>query len=150
MKHIFVGVITLGVFVLMLSLYSSGIAYHGGVLGEITQDISSIKTKEKKIEKDVEADQLKSLKEKAGNVNSFSVSLLYKTRCSSCHGVNGQGIIGPHLFGLETEAVFKKLQDYKSGRVENQVMRGVLINLKKEQLQSLANEIGMFKSKAGQ
>ena len=149
MKHLFVGLITVSVFALMGYLYSSGKVYHGGVLGEVTQDISSIeKSKEiAKVEKKTEEDKLQALKEKAGSINSFSVSLLYKTRCSSCHGGNGQGIIGPHLSGLQRDDIYKKLLDYKAGRVENQVMRGVLINLKKEQLASLADEIATFKTK---
>ncbi len=46
---------------------------------------------------------------------AFKVSPLYKQKCSSCHGVNGEGIIGPKLIGLTQEQVLKSLEDFKSG-----------------------------------
>jgi len=92
-------------------------------------------------------DKLKALKEKAGNMAAFKVSPLYKQKCSSCHGVNGGGIIGPKLIGFSSETVFKDLMDFKSGARKNYVMYGLLNKMTEEQLKSLADEIGTFEQK---
>jgi cytochrome c553 len=90
-------------------------------------------------------DALKALKDKAGNVGTFKVSKLYRSRCASCHGVNGDGIIGPKLYGQTTKYVYDKMKDYKTGRLESPVMRGILINIDEKQLKLLSEEIGKFK-----
>ncbi|NEW61558.1 c-type cytochrome, partial [Sulfurovum sp. bin170] len=101
-----------------------------------------------------EADKLNALREKAGNVGAFEVSQAYKSKCSSCHGVNGSGmqngkkLMGSKLFGQTSEKLFKDLMDYKAGRKENIIMKGLLIKLSEEDLQSFADEIGAFPAKA--
>ena len=93
-------------------------------------------------------DKLKALREKAGNVGGFKVSQLYKIKCSSCHGYNGEGGIGPKIIGLKHADVSTKLADFKSGAKKNYVMYGLLQNLKDEELETLAKEISEFASKA--
>jgi cytochrome c553 len=93
-------------------------------------------------------DKLKALREKAGNVGGFKVSQLYKSKCASCHGYNGEGGIGPKLIGHSYEKVSTMLKDFKSGAKKNYVMYGLLQNLKDEELDSLAKEISEFASKA--
>lgn len=92
-------------------------------------------------------DKLKALKEKAGNMAAFKVSPLYKQKCSSCHGVNGGGIIGPKLIGQDAETVLKDLREFKSGTRKNYVMYGLLNKMTDEQLKTLADEIGTFADK---
>ena len=94
-----------------------------------------------------EEEALKALKEKAGNIGAFDVSPLYKSKCSSCHGVNGGGIIGPRLVGMTKEKVLENLHAFKSGKRKNYVMFGLLNNLKEEDLNALATEIGTFEEK---
>ncbi len=65
--------------------------------------------------KDEVNDKLKALREKAGNVGGFHVSLLYKSKCSSCHGYNGEGGVGPKIIGHSYEKVSTMLTDFKSG-----------------------------------
>jgi cytochrome c553 len=98
-------------------------------------------------EKDENEEKLKALKEKAGNLAAFDVSPLYKRKCSSCHGVNGEGIIGPRLIGRTKEFVLNNLRDFKSGKRKNYVMFGLLNNMKDEDLVKLATEIGTFEEK---
>ena len=98
-------------------------------------------------EKDENEEKLKALKEKAGNLAAFDVSPLYKRKCSSCHGVNGEGIIGPRLIGRTKEFVLNNLRDFKSGKRKNYVMFGLLNNMKDEDLVELATEIGTFEEK---
>jgi len=100
------------------------------------------KKKEDEIQK-----QLKALKERAGNVMAFKVSPLYKQKCSSCHGVNGEGIIGPKLIGKTSEEILQSLQDFKSGKRKNYVMYGLLSKMNEQQLKDLSQEIGDFEQK---
>jgi len=154
MKNIIVGLITLGTFAIMAFLASTGTVFQGGEQGKITKDMSTFQEeaptviiqtplREDKI-KENEA-ELKALQDKAGSTASFGVSKEYKTRCASCHGVNGKGIIGPDISGRSAEFIYTKLLDYKAGRLENPVMKGLVMNLSKETLKTLADEIGAFK-----
>ena len=97
--------------------------------------------------KDEVNDKLKALREKAGHIG-FDVSLLYKSKCSSCHGYNGEGGVGPKLIGHTEEKVLTMLTDFKSGAKKNYVMYGLLQNLSDEDIKSLSDEIGKFAQKA--
>jgi len=145
MKNIIVGIVTLLTLALMLYLAMTKSTYQGGEHAKVIQDISSLSKKEPRISEDEKT--LKSLQNKAGSVKTFEISLMYKKRCASCHGVNAEGIMGPKLLGLKADDIYQKLLDYKAGRIENAVMKGLLINLKKEELRSLADEIGTFGTK---
>ena len=148
MKHIIVATFTICILFLMGYTYKTGRAFHGGEAGKIVEDLKTFDKKENGFakEEDTQKDALKALKDKVGNVGKFRVSKLYRSRCASCHGVNGNGIIGPKLYGQTTSEVFKKMKDYKTGRSENPVMRGILMNVDDKQLKQLANEIGKFKT----
>ncbi len=93
-------------------------------------------------------DKLKALRDKAGNIGGFKVSTQYKTKCASCHGVNGEGGIGPKVIGLDYEKVSISLKDFKSGAKKNYVMYGLLQNLSDEDLDLLAKEIADFADRA--
>jgi len=123
----------------------------------VTQTQQSIKEAEKASQAEIEAAQqkkqkeldekLQALKNKAGNVAAFKVSPLYKQKCASCHGVNGEGIIGPKLIGLSAQKVHQDLTDFKSGKRKNYVMYGLLSKMNEDQLKALAEEIGSFEEK---
>ena len=108
-------------------------------------DSSSALVEDKKSEVD---DKLKALREKAGNVGAFKVSQLYKSKCASCHGVNGEGGIGPKVIGLDYEQLTKSLTEFKDGTKKNYVMYGLLQNLSNEELDTLAKEIAEFEDRA--
>jgi len=145
MKNIIVAILTLLIVILMVYLNINGTTFQGGEQGKIIQDIAKIVPKNSSKPKlNIEAKKLKTLQNKAGNIQSFKVSLMYKKRCASCHGINGEGIIGPKIIGQSSEVLYKKLLDYKAGRTENAVMKGLLLNLTKEELKTLADEIGRF------
>ncbi len=100
------------------------------------------------VEEESEAEkQLKLLKKKVGSAGAFKVSALYKRNCSSCHGVNGGGIVGPKLIGKSKEELLQALMDFKSGKRKNYVMYGLLSNMKQEDLEKLAEEISTFADK---
>ncbi|WP_457597691.1 c-type cytochrome [Hydrogenimonas sp.] len=111
------------------------------------QQVQEAPAAQKAKEEDEVAKKLKSLKERAGSMMAFKVSPLYKQKCSSCHGVNGEGIIGPKLIGMSEAQVYQALVDFKSGKRKNYVMYGLLAKMDDAQLKSLAEEIGTFKQK---
>ena len=161
MKNIIVGVLTLVIFGLMGYVASVGGAYHGGEAGKVIEDIKTLKQKNKNViatpkeksDREKEQDKLRALREKAGNAGAFKVSDAYKSKCASCHGVNGHGeqngkkLMGPKLIGQSADEIFKKLVDFKAGRKENIVMKGLLMGLSEEDLRTFADEIGEFKSR---
>jgi len=160
MKNIIVGFFTLLTLGLMAWTASNGGAYNGGEHGKVIEDIgdrtaqnSAESAPEDKSDREKENEALSALRDKAGNIGSFKVSDEYKSKCSSCHGVDGSGLqngkklMGPKLFGQSSEELYKKLDDFKAGRVENMIMKGLLIHLSKEDLKRFADEIGDFPAK---
>jgi len=160
-KNIIVGVLTLGVVALMVMTFMGGGAYQGGEHAKVIEDFGDRMTQnavvaapDEKSDREKENDALSALRDKAGNVGAFQVSQAYKSKCASCHGVNGSGeqngkkLMGPKLFGQETEKLYTDLVDFKAGRKENMIMKGLLINLSKEDLRDFADEIGEFPARA--
>lgn len=152
MKNIIVGVITVFILFLSVSTLFKGGAYQGGEGTNVFKNTKAFEQKEVEAQKQTREDEtkLKALKDKAGSVSSFKVSNEYKSKCSSCHGVNGQGILGPNLVALSQDEVYKALMDYKSGRRENAVMKGLLLNIDNATLKTLSEEIGAFKTQVAQ
>ncbi len=160
MKNIFVGICTLIIVTTALWVASKGGPYNGGEHGKVIANMGDIKTTtvdsqpKEKSDEQKEQDKLRALREKAGNIGAFKVSNAYKSKCSSCHGVNGSGyqngkkMMGPKLFGQSEDAIYKKLADFKSGRKENVVMKGLLIPMNDNDLKSFAKEIGEFPERA--
>ena len=108
----------------------------------------SISASEQAKKEDDEAQKkLKALRERAGSAMAFKVSPLYKQKCSSCHGVNGEGAVGSKLIGKSETEVLQALTDFKSGKRKNYVMYGLLTKMSDEDLKALAQEIGTFEEK---
>lgn len=156
MKNIIAGIATLIVLGLVAFTASKGGAYHGGEHGKVIEDIgdktmqsATVKVDDKS-DRDKEMDALSALRNKAGNAGAFKVSKAYKSKCASCHGVNGSGVqngkpmMGPKLIGQSEEKLYKDLVEFKAGRKENIVMKGLLISLEDEDLKEFAKEIGEF------
>jgi len=166
MKNIIVATLTLFIIGLMAYTASQGRAYHGGEHAKVIEDIGSnenaqttaqkVAQPEEKSDREKESEQLKALKDKAGNVGDIKVSDAYKSKCSACHGANGSGeqdgraLMGPKLYGQSAEKLYKDLVDFKAGRKENIIMKGLLINTTEEELRSYADEIGAFPSQLQQ
>jgi len=161
MKNIIVAFFTLLTVGLMAWTASIGGAYHGGAHGKIIKDLgntmtnaASVAAPEEKSDREKENEALSALRDKAGNAGAFKVTQEYKSKCSSCHGVNGSGfqngkkMMGPKLIGQSAEVIYKDLLDFKAGRKENMVMKGLLLKLTKEDLKRLSDEIGEFPARA--
>ncbi len=136
---------------------SVGGAYHGGQHNKVIADFGDTMTNaavvaapDEKSDREKENEALGALREKAGNAGAFPVSQEYKSKCSSCHGVNGSGfqngkaMMGPKIYGQSAEKLYTDLTDFKAGRKENMIMRGLLLKLSKEDLKRIADEIGEF------
>lgn len=158
MKNIIALLSTLIVVGLMVLTFSKGGAFQGGKASHIIEDLSTYDQKQKKSqlqpeEKDIEGEKLKALRDKAGNTASFEVSNAYRSKCASCHGTDGSGLqngkklMGPAIIGQSEEKLYKDLQDFKAGRKENLIMKGLLLNLTDEELRNFAKEISEFKSR---
>lgn len=160
MKNIVVGLLTLGVVGLMVITFMGGPAYHGGEHGKVIEDFGDTMTAaktvaiEEKDDRQKEMDKLSALRDKAGSAGAFQVSNAYKSKCASCHGVNGSGyqngkpMMGPKVFGQSADKIFKDLVEFKAGRKENIVMKGLLMSLSEEDLRVFADEIGEFPARA--
>jgi len=160
MKNIIVGLLTVGIIGLMVFTFMGGGAYHGGEHGKVIEDFGDSLTANKTVaveEKDdrqKENDKLNALRDKAGNAGAFNVSNEYKRKCASCHGANGSGfqngkaMMGPKIFGQTAEKIYKDLVEFKSGRKENVVMKGLLLSMSEEDLKRFADEIGEFPARA--
>ncbi|MDA3907842.1 MAG: c-type cytochrome [Sulfurimonas sp.] len=166
MKNIIVGVLTFLIVGLMIITAMDDPVYHGGEHAKVIKDFGTGDGKNKNItaaaapkeksDRDKENEALSALRDKAGNAGAFKVSNEYKSKCSSCHGVNGSGfqngraMMGPKLFGQSEEKLYKDLSDFKADRRENMIMKGLLLKLDDEDLKRFAKEIGEFPVKAKQ
>jgi len=160
MKNVIVGILTLIVVATAGWVASKGGPYNGGEHGKVIADMGNRTANAQsaqpisKSNDQKEQDELNALREKAGNLGAFKVSDAYKRKCSSCHGTNGSGfqngkkMMGPKLFGQSEEVIYKKLSDFKSGRKENVVMKGLLIPMTDDDLKAFAKEIGEFPARA--
>ena len=140
---------------------SQGGAYHGGQHNKVIKDFGDTMTNaastiipEEKSDREKENEALSALRDQAGNAGAFKVSQKYKRKCSSCHGVNGSGfqngkkMMGPKLIGQSADVLYKDLIDFKAGRKENMVMKGLLMKLNEADLREFADEIGEFPARA--
>ena len=160
MKNILAIIFTIIIVGLMAYTLLNGRAFQGGEAANIIEDMKYIKdtstqiiANEKPDQKNEDEEKLNALKDKAGNSSTFEVSNEYKSKCASCHGADGSGmqngkkLMGPQLFGQEESIIYKNLVDFKAGRKENLIMKGLLIHLEDEDLKNFAKEIAGFKDK---
>lgn len=158
MKNIIAVISTIIVLGLMGYTFSNGRAFQGGEAGKIIEDIKVSDNKNKnfnqpKENENIAEDKIKALRDKAGSSLTFKVSNAYKSKCASCHGADGSGLqngkklMGPGLIGQSEEKLYNDLVDFKAGRKENFIMKGLLINLSEEDLKEYANEIAQFKAR---
>ncbi len=161
LKNITVGILTVAVLGLMVMTYMRGGAYQGGEHAKVIEDMGAKTTAQsaaaapaEKDDREKEQEELTALRDKAGNVGAFEVSQAYKSKCASCHGVNGSGeqngkkLMGPKLFGQGADELYTKLVDFKAGRKENMIMKGLLVNLSDDDLRTFADEISEFPERA--
>jgi cytochrome c553 len=59
--------------------------------------------------------------------------------CAGCHGANGQGVPpNPALAGRSEDEMLQAMKDYKSGKRNNAVMKGMTASLSDQDMANLA------------
>jgi len=59
--------------------------------------------------------------------------------CAACHGANGQGVPpNPALVGRSEDEMLQAMKDYKSGKRNNAVMKGMTAGLSDQDMANLA------------
>ena len=94
--------------------------------------------------KDLTKDQLNDLALYVSMLDSntgLSGKMLYSTSCSSCHGGEGQGGIGPRLMGKTFESIQKALHSFKAKTRANSTMQAITEGIKFEELNRIAKYI---------
>lgn len=75
-------------------------------------------------------------------VNKLSKKFIIK--CSACHSDYANGIIGPSLLGKDSEYIYNKIMDFKSGKKSNPLMDDLIHMMSDEEIQEMAEEIYAF------
>lgn len=160
MKNLIVGSLTALIIGIMIFIAMDDAVFQGGQHAKVIEDfgdtvkVATVATPQEKSDRDKENDKIRALQDKAGSNKKFDTSLEYKQKCASCHGVTGSGyqngrkMMGPPVFGQSEAKLYKSLADFKAGRIENLVMKGLLINNTDEDLKRLAKEISEFADRA--
>ena len=59
--------------------------------------------------------------------------------CGACHGANGQGVPpNPALAGQGEDQLLQEMKDYKSGKRDNAIMKGLMGPLSDQDMANLA------------
>jgi len=81
----------------------------------------------------------------------IQVSLLVKKlskdfiiRCSPCHNDYANGIIGPSLLDRNATYIYEKIQEFKSGKKSNPLMKDLIKQMSDAEIKKIADEIYNF------
>jgi len=78
---------------------------------------------------------------------SLLVKKLSKTfiiKCSACHDDYANGIIGPSLLSRNSDYIYDKIAEFKSGKKSNPLMDDLIHMMSDKEIRSLADEIYAF------
>jgi cytochrome c553 len=82
---------------------------------------------------------------------NIKVSLLVRklskkfiVKCSACHNDYANGIIGPSLLGKNSDYIFNKIADFKSGKKSNPLMNDLIKMMSDKEIRVMADEIYNF------
>ena len=68
----------------------------------------------------------------------------YIIKCSPCHDDYANGVIGPSLLGKDSDFIYKRIMEFKSGKKKNVLMKELVSQIDDAKLKSIANEIANF------
>lgn len=100
--------------------------------------------KEREEERKEQELKIKALEERAGSAGKFKVSQIYKSSCAPCHGVNGEGNVGPKLIGLKKDDLLKKILEFKTQEEEMHI--AVIEFMSDEEIEQVIEEIAQFEA----
>jgi len=72
------------------------------------------------------------------------MSKKFIVKCSACHNDYANGIIGPSLLGKDTNYIFNKIADFKSGKKSNPLMTDLIKMMSDEEIREMASEVYKF------
>jgi len=75
-------------------------------------------------------------------VNKLSKKFIVK--CSACHNDYANGIIGPSLLGRDSNYVYGKIQEFKTGKKSNPLMNDLIHMMSNKEIRAMADEIYNF------
>ena len=75
------------------------------------------------------------------------LSRKFIVKCSACHNDYANGIIGPSLLSKNTDEIFNKIAEFKSGKKNNPLMNDLVKMMSDDEIRELANEIDRFNKK---
>ena len=78
---------------------------------------------------------------------SGQLSHNFKIKCSACHDDYANGVIGPSLISRDSDYIYQKISDFKSGKKSNPLMNDLIKKMSNDEIKTLANEIYEFNKK---
>ena len=72
------------------------------------------------------------------------LSLTFRIKCSACHDDYANGIIGPSLLSRDSDYIYNKIADFKSGKKSNPLMNDLIKMMSDDEIRTLADEIYAF------
>jgi cytochrome c553 len=72
------------------------------------------------------------------------LSTTFRIKCSACHDDYANGIIGPSLLARDSNYIYDKIAEFKSGKKSNPLMDDLIKIMSDEEIRTLANEIFEF------
>jgi len=68
----------------------------------------------------------------------------YIIKCSPCHDDYANGVIGPSLLGKDSDFIYNKIMEFKSGKKKNVLMKELISQIDDTKIKSIADEIANF------
>ncbi len=68
----------------------------------------------------------------------------YVVKCAACHDDYANGIIGPSLLDKDKDFIYERINDFKTGKRKNVLMKELVSQISDEKLKAIAAEIADF------
>ena len=75
-------------------------------------------------------------------VNNLSKNFIVK--CSACHNDYANGLLGPSLIGRDSDYIYGKIKEFKSGKKVNVLMKDLIHMMSDKEIREIADEIYTF------
>jgi len=72
------------------------------------------------------------------------LSTTFRIKCSACHDDYANGIIGPSLLSRDSNYIYDKIAEFKSGKKSNPLMDDLIKMMSDDEIRVLADEIFEF------
>jgi cytochrome c553 len=76
-----------------------------------------------------------------------TLSKKFIVKCSACHDDYANGVIGPSILGRDSDYIFNKIVDFKSGKKSNPLMNDLIKMMDDKEIREIADEIYQFNLK---